>query len=353
MTPSPDRLRPPRLALCLAALLPAGTAVAQATLVVPPRVAAQEANNATAWPFGLNVPSRMQGIYAGRLFGAAALQLRSVAFRPEGRRTAMAKQGVEVELWLSTTAASPWSPAAEFARNQGTDHRLVVKRRKLDLPAVTTTAAPQAFAVELKLDSAFVYDPTKGGLCVELATWAVPAGAYDLDVAYTECPVAVEAAKACGGPVLTIAGALAVPKGTTTHCGAQDRDPWVSFAVAGGPSFGVLLQSFAAAPLAHPVTLPLGGCALHVAPELLVALRLDKDGGATLQVPLGLDLGLAVYATQGLTLDLGFSSLASTATVVGRLGGWEPQARVFAIGKADATTGFVQPGVAWVLRLGS
>ena len=104
--------------------------------------------------------------------------------------------------------------------------------------------------------------------------------------------------------------------------------------------------------LATPAVLPLGKCSLLVAPELSVTLSLDKDGAATIRYPLQLLHGKKTFYSQFLSIDLGLTSIRSTHVVRTRLGGWDAIARNVAIGKADALTGFVQAGAAWVLELG-
>lgn len=343
---------PTSLASIVMGLLLAARPSAQSGTVVPRTASGVDASNSTAWPFGLGLPSRMQGLYGKSLFANGPAAIKSLAFRAEGMQGLAAKQGVEVEILLSTSTRDAWNLDPEFAKNAGPDERIVFKRRKIDLPASSLKLSPQAFLVTFPLDSSFSYQPTSGSLLVEIRVHSLPAGAYELDASYTECARFVQVGATCGHFSQLPAGGVAVKKGTTTQCGAQSTDPYVSFALTGGHGGGVAFHMISARLLTAAVPLPLGKCPLLVVPQLSVATTLDASGSRTVSYPLQLLHGKKSFYSQFVSVDLGLTSVRSTQAYSIRLGGWDAIARNVAIGKVDAATGFVQPGASWVLELG-
>ena len=324
----------------------------QSTTVVPRSAAKAEASNSTSWPFGLGLPSRMQGLYAASLFAAKPPAIKSLAFRAQGKQGLVAKKGVELEIRLSTSARSPWTLDKTFSKNVGPDERIVFKKRKIDLPASSAMLTPQAFLVRFPLDSAFTYLQGKGSLLVEIRVHSIPTGAYELDASYTECVRHTTIGKSCGNFAQTPSGGVAVMKGTTTQCGAQTSAPFLGYALTGGHRGGVALHILSSRTLTTPVVLPLGKCPLLIAPEVSLPLTLDKAGEAKIRYPLQLLHGKKSLLSQFLSVDLGMTSIRSTPAIRTRLGGWDALSRIVAIGKSDALTGFVQPGASWVLELG-
>ena len=325
---------------------------AQASTVIPEEAVKVDASNSTAWPFGLALPSRMQGLYSGRLFSGNPAAIKSLAFRAQGAQMLDSKKGVEVEILLSTSQRTPWNLDAEFGKNTGPDEKIVFQRRKIDLPASTQKLSPQAFLVRFPLDSSFSYRSGAGALLVEIRVHGIPAGAYELDASYTECARHVEVAGSCGGFAQQPGGGVAVTKGTTTQCGAHPTDPYISYDLTGGPAGGVALHMISSRQLATPVLLPLGKCPLALAPEIGVVLTLDGSGATTVRYPLQLLHGKKSFFSQFVAVDLGLSNIRASQALRTRLGGWDAIARTVAIGKVDAATGFVQPGASWVLELG-
>ncbi len=81
-------------------------------------------------------------------------------------------------------------------------------------------------------------------------------------------------------------------------------------------------------------------------------MLLNKAGEASIRYPLQLVHGKKMFYSQFLSVNLGLTNVRSTQALQTRMGGWDAIARIVAIGKADAATGFVQPGASWVLELG-
>ena len=325
---------------------------AQSSSIVPKATAKIDASNSTAWPFGLGLPSRMQGLYHPSLFATKPPAIKSIAFRAQGKQSLLAKKGVELEIRLSTSPRGPWNLDKSFSKNVGLDERIVFKKRRIDLPASASRLSPQAFLVRFPLDSAFAYQQSKGSLLVEIRVHAIPTGAYELDASYTECARHVTIGKPCGSFSQLPGGGVAVSKGSTTQCGSQTTDPFLSYTLRGGHPGGVALHLLSSQKLVAQATLPLGGCALWIAPEFSLPLTLDKAGEARINYPLQLLHGKKSFYSQFLSVDLGLTSIRSTQALQTRLGGWDAIARIVAIGKSDATSGFVQPGASWVLEFG-
>ncbi len=217
------------MVLALAAGLPA-----QSGTVLPGTLIQSEGSNATSWPFGLDRPSRMQGLYAASLFARKPSAIKSLAFRADGKQRLTAKKGVELEIRLSTSPRGPWNLDRSFSKNVGGDERVVFKKRKIDLPMSAFTLTPQQFLVRFPLDNAFAYQRSKGSLLVEIRVTSISRGAYSLDASYTECASHVTIGKPCGTFTQKPGGGIAVKKGTTTRCGAQAVDPYISFSLTGG-----------------------------------------------------------------------------------------------------------------------
>lgn len=169
------------LGLCLVLLFPGPTGVDAATLVVPPEVAAVEANGLYADTPPPTTGCRFQEVYPSDYFTSLMSQpgiLVRMACRPD-RSVTVPRDVVlrNFELRLSTTQRGPGGLSSRFEDNLGTDTTLVFSGDLAWSTQGTGPAqGPRAFDYVIPFQHPFAYDPSEGHLLVDWRVGDSPAG---------------------------------------------------------------------------------------------------------------------------------------------------------------------------------
>jgi len=340
------------IGLCLTASIPA-----QSPQVVPQAFAAKEGTGVTNLPFGRAVPLRVQMVYGHGMFSGARTIL-GVGFRPELGHAGAAKT-VDLQVHAGTLPGQVTAIRGEFALNRGSDFAEVFKRKKLSLPAFTTTTKLPTFQIQIPFDNGFAYDPSKGSLLLETVVHDQPRGSYQLDATYLcQSPLAKVGVPGCGP-----SGGKALGLDSETPQVMWGRPANLRVLHARPQAMTILLIGSKVSGTWNGINLPLeltavGAPGCHLAVDILAAPRVvaDQNGVATYSFVLPSQpqlLGVRVHV-QGVAQDVKANALGLVSSQAARLQvcGWESVSRVFANG-TSSTVGYRELGVAPVMQLTS
>lgn len=135
----------------------------------------QNGGSQYAWPIGVYASFRAQYFYKkgiGSVIGNQNVIVR-FGFRSDGGRTLTA-QVFDWEVWMSsqnTTDPTAAIASQSFKANLGPDAKIVVKRKKINVPAYTGTPDPAPF-IAVPLDSPHVVHPSGKSLMIEIYGFA-------------------------------------------------------------------------------------------------------------------------------------------------------------------------------------
>ncbi|MFQ5506567.1 MAG: hypothetical protein ACE5F1_17495 [Planctomycetota bacterium] len=328
----------PLLAACLFGLSAVPTAGGQSRTVVPIQYATVEANNATAWPFGIGNPIRIQYLYDKRLVAPLGMGIREIGIRGEGSTRRPAKFNVDVEIGFGITQTSPWKASKSFAANRGSIYRIVFGRKKVYLPVQPGNKTPQPFLTRFKLDSNFLYAKGLGNFLIEYVVYKQPYGKYLHDTSYFTLPKHTQIGKDCGNATQAVSGgdSFATP-------------PLITYKLRGQPrTIGFHLLGLER--LLQPIPLPLGGCNLYQNIVTFLPLQLDATGSATVSYPLTLEMKDFEIYGQFVSWNLGLSALSASASFHSKIAGIDPHTRIYSH-STTTTSGLIQMGLGIVTEL--
>lgn len=161
------------------------TGIAEASIVAPNTLTATEGDLNNSFPLDINNPvledalgfsiesMRYQQVYDATEFAAytAPFLITEIQFRPDATMgDAFSSILTDIQINLSTTAASADGLSTTFANNVGVDDTVVLNRGALPLSStdVTTPTGSQEFDIAIQLDTPFRYDPTAGNLLLDI-----------------------------------------------------------------------------------------------------------------------------------------------------------------------------------------
>lgn len=173
-----------KAAICSLAVL---SPLASADLFVPGGYADTEGNWENRFP--LSGTSRYQQVWDGSLFNAidGTMEITSISFRVDGQNGAafIGAQVFNSQVRLSTTASNEDTLSTNFASNIGADETLVrdasVNPLHLSSTAAFTVAGTRVFDVTIDFDQAFIYDPSQGGLLLDVTGGLIAGSAIFFD----------------------------------------------------------------------------------------------------------------------------------------------------------------------------
>lgn len=135
--------------------------------IVPPSNADVEGKGASA---GFSVQMRLQEVYPSNQLPSLPIQIREIRFRPDSTYSIGAFTGLlsRIVFKLSTTAVGPANLSKTFSSNVGADQQTVYDGEwRITTSNNGPSAGPKDFDVSLKLQTPFLYDPSKGNLLLE------------------------------------------------------------------------------------------------------------------------------------------------------------------------------------------
>ena len=331
-----------------------GLLPAQGALVAPASHAAQEGTGSTNVPFGRSTPTRVQYVYDAMLF-QGPVTITALAFRLDGLTTAAAKM-VDCEFRLSTLPHALTALATDFAGNRGADETVVLPRQIVTLPAGAVGASPNAFLLAIPLATPFSYDPSLGGLVLELVVHGQPPGGYTLDSTFV-----------CNSPDLPVGptacvGSNALPlRVASTSPQVMWGRPWVAQATQALPNALVVLSlgtmengTWAGLPLPFDLQ-PIGapGCFLSIDVAGSWAGVAASDGTCAFpftlpNTPTAIGAWLRFQAA-AFDANANALGLVTSQAQKAQVCGWEPVARLWSSG-VTSLTGARETGVAAVVR---
>ena len=169
---------------------------AAGSTVVPRAQEAVEGNLGNSLPFysasGFST-IRYQQVYAASEFeGLGPVLIKRIAFRPNavdgsgsGVGQAFPPTQVDLQINLSTTSAAPDGLSLTFADNAGPDETVVVSGPiPLSSAFDGPLGGPKSFDVVIDLTTAFLYDPAKGNLLLDVRNLSTTTTSF-IDMAYT------------------------------------------------------------------------------------------------------------------------------------------------------------------------
>ncbi len=343
-------------AVSLVVRLTAGAAVALFTAsppaqvasysFAPSRYAAREGSSWSAFPF-LTI-SRLQCLYHGA--AATTAYAGRIALRGEGGAAHAGLQQVELEIRAGGSPNAPFAMSPSFPANRGPDFATVLRRKKVDLPALVGLPGPQQFDIEFLLDTPMTRTMSPH-LLVEFIVTAIDAASaqgYDLDAAGYDPPAFAHTGANCNNAIQLVTAQITASRSLLDWFFAS------SSAFAGGA--GLLL--FGTAPLPQSVPLPFpGGCSLHQDIAAHLPLVLDSRGGAKVSLPVPVWSKGVQVQTQIIALTPSLSAVAATQTTRTTIGGLDAVAQCLTQAFTNVNgvitvseTGTVGVGGALVLR---
>ncbi|MEZ5987547.1 MAG: hypothetical protein R3F30_00165 [Planctomycetota bacterium] len=309
-----------------------------AQTVVPAKYSKLEASSSTAYPFGLSATNRVQYLYGSDLFDLAVVSFKQIAFRGNGGTAVSAKQGIELEILVSTTQVSPWAPTTTFASNHGSDLKTVFTKKKVNLPALLATPIPASFLATFPLDAQFVYVRQNGNLIIDYITHTPVSGTYSHDTSYTSSAVNTAVGSAC-----TVSMSIA---------GGQSLNPTsvLTYNLSGAPTGSAAVHILGSMALASPIPLPYGGCNLYQDILLLLPVVVDASGNGTISYPITGYRDYEVYG-QYLVVDPTGPKLYASQSYKTVVGGLDSHCRIYNLSSNTSATGSSQLGVGIVTEL--
>ena len=145
-----------------------------ATVVVPNSLANTQGDFGNGFPFNIAAFSqtsmRYQQVFAGSQFSALGgpQSITAIAFRTESIAPAFVSTLSNVQINLSTTAATPDGLSSAFANNVGANNTVVFGPGPLPLSSASSGGPPHSFDVIIALQTAFAYDPSAGNLLLDV-----------------------------------------------------------------------------------------------------------------------------------------------------------------------------------------
>ena len=344
----------PLLSSLIASVLLAGGVRAQAAVPVPASHLTKEGAASTNVPFGRSTPTRVQYVYDASLF-SGPVTITGVQLRPDAGGAVSSKL-VDCEVSMSTLPQPLVALSQQFAQNRGADEVVVLPRQILTLPAQGAGASPASFLPALSFSTPFAYDPSAGGLVLEVVVYGQPPGAYAVDVTYV-----------CSSPLVPVgpmscAQSNGLPLGVeSATTGVQWGRPWVVRAYDAVPGNLVVLAlgnqetgSWAGMQLPQDLAVAgASGCFLSI--DIAASFYNPAAGDGTVTYPfmipnnpqlLGEWLRFQAAALDPAANPLGL--VTSQAQKV-QVCGWEPVGRVWSSGAA-ATSGAVEIGLSAVVQ---
>jgi len=335
-------------------LLGSGT-VAQSPLPLPASHTSMEGSTSTNVPFGRSTPTRVQYVYDSMLF-AGPVTISEIQFRLDGGAVA-ANKIVDCEILMSTLPSPLTGLSATFAQNRGFDEQTVLPRQLVTLPAQTAGAVPNGYLQSIPLTTPFSFDPSLGGLVIEIVVHGQPPGPYSLDATYV-----------CNSPMIPI-GPMSCPQSNGVPLGVESATtqvlwgrPWVARVLDAIPGNVVVLalgtqESGTWAGMTLPQDLGVvgaSGCFVSIDAAVAYYGVSLPDGSQTF--PFSIPNNPAVLGEwlrfQAATFDAaanGLGLVTSQAQKV-QVCGWEPVGRVWSNGISSAF-GTREIGVSAVVQL--
>ncbi|MFK7741623.1 MAG: hypothetical protein AB8H80_14990 [Planctomycetota bacterium] len=314
-----------------------------------------EGTTSTNVPFGRSVPTRVQYVYDAMLF-AGPVTVTGVRFRLDGGATAPQKT-VDCELRCSTLPVPLTGLNADFQLNRGVDQTVVLPRQILVLPADTTAATPNPFLPELTFATPFAYDPSLGGLVLEIVVHGQPPGAYSIDATFV-----------CSSPEVPV-GPSSCPQSNGLSLGIESATtqviwgrPWVARAFDVIPGNVVVLalgtiETGTWSGLTLPQNLAVAGapgCFVSIDAAAVFFDAALADGTITFPFNIPNDPGVLGewLRFQAATFDAAANPLGLVTSQASKVQvcGWEPVGRVWSNG-LNAQFGTREIGVAAVVEL--
>ncbi len=151
------------------------SASAQSTMTVPRGFALTE-GKASFWAIFERAPARAQFLFHGSAlpWGSKQQSIKGLRLRPDGASASpFAAHAWDIEIVVSSVGAraTPYPNLESYKTNWGTDHKIVLKRRKISFPAVTSFTSPSKFLMTLAFDAPFL---AKGkNLCIDMKSFEV------------------------------------------------------------------------------------------------------------------------------------------------------------------------------------
>src|SRR5262245_13492265 len=162
----------------LATALPAATALAQSTVVIPAGLVAGAGNSSNAFPWGSSAATfpglRVQTVYDGSNFTAAGITapIRILRLKWRANDAATSWTGgtfAQATIRCATAAVDHTALSAAFAANVGPNLTTVHSGAVAFLPgAGAGIGLPGTVAVDVALSTPFVYDPALGDLAIDV-----------------------------------------------------------------------------------------------------------------------------------------------------------------------------------------
>ena len=347
------------VAALLAALgafsLLAGGVRTQSMLTLPASHGAIEGATSTNVPFGRSTPTRVQYVYDAALF-SGPVTITEVAFRLDGGATTSTKV-VDVEMSMSTLPTPLIGLGTSFAQNRGADETVVLPQQLVTLPSHAVGATPNGFLAPIALTTPFFYDPSSGGLVLEIVVHGQPPGSYPLDVTYVcDSPMVPVGPASC---LQSNGMALGVESATTQVIWGR---AWVARAFDAVPGNLVLLalgtrETGVWAGLTLPQDLAVAGaagCFVSIDAAVVSYGTALGDGSVTFPNSIPNDpnvLGEWIRFQAG-TFDPAANALGLVTSQAQKVQvcGWEPVGRVWSNGTSSAF-GTREIGVAAVVQL--
>lgn len=169
----PALAAPALAALALAARPDAALAVDPVHSISPSLAAAVEGNSDNLFPFSGD-PIRYQQIFAASDFSGGARWVTALALRPDAvNGSAFSETLSHVRIQLSTTTRTPQTLSLTFAENAGADV-VTVFDGELALSSADSgpEGGPKAFDIVIPLQQPFWYDPSRGGLLLDVRNFS-------------------------------------------------------------------------------------------------------------------------------------------------------------------------------------
>ncbi len=144
-------------------------------IVVPNALANVEGSANNGFPFNIGnfsvATMRYQQVYSSTQFSVITgpTFITAISFRPDsGSGGSFSSNLSNIQINLSTTAASPAGLSTTFASNVGGDNALVYSGA-LSLSSSFTGGSPKDFDILITLQTPFLYDPANGNLLMDVS----------------------------------------------------------------------------------------------------------------------------------------------------------------------------------------
>ncbi len=148
-----------------------------ALVVVPGAQGSAEGNTALDRPFSTGVNSmRYQQGYAASHFSSLTgpSWITQIAFRPDfqfGNAFSSVLPDLQINLSTMPSGSNPNMLNTTFASNVGADDTVVFARGALSLSSSPGTLVPENFDLVITLTTPFLYDPSNGGLLLDVRNY--------------------------------------------------------------------------------------------------------------------------------------------------------------------------------------